>query len=229
MTNYEILGSGNKTMLVLHGWRGSSVEWLAFSESFKSKYKIILVDLPGFGGSYKPDADWGIYEYFEFIKKFLDTMNIKKSVVVGHSFGGRIGILLASRTKIVERLILIDAAGMEIKSIKSRLVLLFKPILKYLPSEIKNAFGSTDYKSAGEMRKIFVKIVNQPLREELGRIKAQTLIVWGEKDAVLALNEAEMLHQGIKGSILRIVWGGDHWPHVRHLDKLIEILQEEGV
>ncbi len=228
LVNYEVVGKG-KPMLILHGWKSCIADWLPFSDQFKSKYRIILVDLPGFGGSSKPNVDWGIYEYFEFTKKFIESLGLKKLAVLGHSFGGRVAILLAARTNLVEKLILVDAAGMELKSWKAILFSLMKPFVSWLPQEVKNRLGSHDYKEAGEMRKIFVKIVNQPLREELAKITTPTLIVWGEKDTILSLKEAKMLHKGIKNSVLRNVWGAGHWPHTQKPEQFAQILQEEGL
>lgn len=236
MINYEIVGPtsprlrrAGQTMLVLHGWGTSLAEWMPFSDSFKSKYRIILVDLPGFGGTTRPSDDWGIYEYFDFTRRFLQSLKIKEAIVMGHSFGGRITVLLAARTNLVKKLILVDAAGMELKSIKARMYKSVSWVFKWLPQEVKNKLGSRDYRQAGDMRKTFVKIINQSLRNELIKIKAPTLIIWGEKDKESSLAEAKMMHLGIKNSILRIVWGGDHWPHVSNLNKLVEILEEEGI
>lgn len=229
LVNYEVMGEGRKNLLILHGWRGHIENWRQVAEKLGERYKVILVDLPGFGGSHKPSDDWGVYEYAKFTEKFLAVVGIKKCVVLGHSFGGRIGILLAARTNLVEKLILVDAAGMEIKSFKVRLMGFLGRFLKFLPRRVKNKLGSKDYKEAGEMRKIFVKTVNQPLRDELSKIKTQTLIVWGDKDKVLSLREAKMLHEGIHGSVLRIVWGASHWPQEEKFGDFMRILEEEGV
>lgn len=229
LTNYEIVGKGKKNLLILHGWKGSLGDWMQVAKGLEKNYRVILLDLPGFGGSGKPAEDWGIYEYGEFAKKFLDTLGIKKTVVMGHSFGGRVGILLAARTSLVERLILVDAAGMETKSLKTKVIKMAKPFVGWLPQEIKNRMGSRNYRDAGDMRKTFVKVVNQPLREELKKIHSPTLIIWGEKDRELSLGEAAMLKDGIAGSKLRIVWGANHFPHLHKYDDFMRILEEENV
>ncbi len=229
LANYEIVGNGKKNMLILHGWKRQIGDWMEVARQLGDRYKVYLLDLPGFGGSAKPNTDWGIYEYFEFTKSFLQELNIKKWTVLGHSFGGRIGILLAARTNLVERLVLVDAAGMEIKSVLSRLIRLIGPTLHWLPQSIKNKFGSRDYREAGQMRKIFVRIVNQPLRDELAKITAPALVLWGEKDKILNSQEAKILHQSIKNSVLRIVWGADHWPHLSKMKEFMGVLEEEGL
>lgn len=229
LVNYEVVGRGKKNLLILHGWKGQVGDWMEVARRLGERYKVYLLDLPGFGASMRPKEDWGIYEYFEFTRKFLQELNIKKWIVLGHSFGGRIAILLAARTNLVEKLILADAAGMELKSVLSRLIRLISPILRWLPQNFKNKFGSRDYREAGEMRRTFVKIVNQPLRKELIKITVPTLIVWGEKDKELSLTEAKLLHQDIKGSTLRIVWGAGHWPQREKLDDFMRILGEERI
>lgn len=223
------LGGVKKPLLVLPGWKSPLADWMPFANQFKNKYKIILLDLPGFGGSAKPKEDWGIYEYFEFTKKFIADLKIKKLTVLGHSFGGRIAILLAARTDLVERLILVDAAGMEVKSLKAILFGWVKPLVRWLPQNIKNKLGSRDYRQAGAMRQTFIKIVNQHLRDELKGISAPTLVVWGEMDSELSLKEARMLRDGIKDSLLRIVWGAGHWPHQGKPADFIRVLEEERV
>lgn len=227
LTNYGMIGEGRKDLLILHGWKGSLNEWKNIAGELSEKYRVILLDFPGFGGSAKPKQDWGIYEYFKFTKKFIAGLKIKKLTVLGHSFGGRIAILLASRTDLVEKLILVAAAGMEVKSLKAVLFGLAKPFMRWLPQNIKTKFGSRDYRQAGAMRQTFTKIVNQHLRDELKRVSAPTLVVWGEMDSELSLKEARMLRRGIKDSLLRIVWGAGHRPHQEKPADFIRVLAEE--
>jgi len=230
LTNYEVVGKGKKNLLILHGWKGQIAHWMPTATELKNRYKVILLDLPGFGGSTKPNENWGVYEYAGFTAKFIQSIGIKKASVLGHSFGGRIAILLASRyPELIERLILVDAAGMEIKSTREKIIKFLSIFKMMFPESIKKKLRSPDYVSAGEMRKIFLKVIRQPLRDELKNISCQTIIVWGEKDKILSLWEAEMLHEGIKKSILRIVWGATHWPHVEKFVDFLNILQEEGV
>ncbi len=229
LTNYEVVGKGKKNMLVLHGWKGQIGDWMEIARRLGDRYKVYLLDLPGFGGSAKPKEDWGVYEYGEFVEKFLRAVGVKKAVVLGHSFGGKLGTLLAARTDLVEKLILVGAAGMEIKKLKARIIEMLKPLVRWLPQEVKNIFGSRDYREAGMMRKVLVRTVGQNSIEELGQISTPTLIVWGEKDGELPFKDARMLHGGIKGSVLRIVWGASHWPHVEKPENFMRILEEEGI
>lgn len=228
LVNYEVLGQGKQNLLILHGWGGSFQEWMPVAEQLKNRYKIWLLDFPGFGSSPRPEGDWGVYEYANLVKEFLTKLEVKDPIVMGHSFGGRIAILLDAK-----KLILVDAAGLEIKSLKAIMSgLIFDRMgfmKKYVPTNLKNLFGSADYRSAGPMRKIFVKVVNKDLSEEIKKVTCPTLTIWGEKDLVLPLSQAIQIKSLISGSVLRIVWGADHWPHLSKKEEFINILEEEGI
>lgn len=226
LVNYEVVGEQNKKdLLILHGWGGSFQEWQGIAENLSQKYRVWSLDFPGFGGSPKPANDWGIYEYANFVKNFIQEFKIKDPIVMGHSFGGRVAILLKA-----SRLILVDAAGLRIKMVIASICGLISDKLgflkKYVPANFKNFFGSADYKSAGPMRKIFVKTVSQDLSDEMKKVTCPTLIIWGENDLVLPLAQAKIIKSLIKNSILRIVWGGDHWPHLSKPKEFLEILNE---
>ena len=221
LVNYEVLGSGKKNIVILHGWGGNFTEWLPVAKRLETRYKIWLLDFPGFGGSPKPGEDWSIYDYARLVQDFIDENKIKDVIVMGHSFGGKVAILLKAK-----KLILVDAAGLEIKSLKAKVLGLAADYLKWLPQNVKNLFGSPDYKSAGNMRKIFVKTVNQNLSKEMTEVKCPALIIWGEKDRVLPISQAKKIKELIGDSEIRVVWGADHWPHLSKPNEFMEILDE---
>lgn len=231
LSNYEIFGEKNKLdLVILHGWGATSREWRRVAMELAKKYRVVVPDLPGFGGTTVPSVAWGVHEYAEWVEGLLEKVGIKKCVVLGHSFGGRLGIILASRNqRLVTRLILVDAAGIEWKSVKAHVFALLSPWVRWVPQKIKNVFGSVDYKNAGEMRQIFVRVVNEDLKYLFDAVQCSTLVVWGEKDMVLPVTQAKLIQRGIKGSILRIVWGANHWPHLTHPQEFMDILREEGV
>ena len=220
LVNYEVTGRG-KDLIILHGWGGSLNEWEKVVESLSLRFRVWRLDFPGFGGSPRPLDSWGVYEYANLVQQFLQVNNIKKPIILGHSFGGRVAILLKA-----EKLILVDAAGQEFKTLKAKIFGLAADYLRWLPQNIKNIFGSPDYRSAGNMRKIFVKVVNQDLSKEMAKVTCPTLIIWGEKDMVLPISQAKIIKKTVVGSILRVVWGADHWPHLSKQREFLEILDE---
>jgi pimeloyl-ACP methyl ester carboxylesterase len=123
----------------------------------------------------------------------------------------------------------VDAAGIQRKSLAFGFWQLAKPFVSWLPQGIKNIFGSEDYKAAGEMRKIFVKVVNEDLRKWFSKILCPVTIVWGENDKVLPIKQGKQMSEEIKNSKFRVVWGGDHWPHIKKFDDFMLVLREEGI
>ncbi|HUD04712.1 MAG TPA: alpha/beta hydrolase [Patescibacteria group bacterium] len=234
LTNYQVLGEAKEVLLILPGWRRSITEWTPIAQNLAAKYKVVLLDLPGFDLTALPKSIFGVCEYASFVKKFLEKLRINKCVILGHSFGGRVAIVLASEGQIVTKLVLVDSAGIEKKSLYVKLANALKiiafPIISALPNSIKNkisnSVGSTDYKTSGEMRKIFVKIVNQDLRKLLPRIKIPTFIIWGDKDDVLSVSQTKIFKQEIKGAKVRIVWGAGHDPHLQRMEQFLTILKE---
>jgi pimeloyl-ACP methyl ester carboxylesterase len=234
LTNYQVFGDAKETLLILPGWRRSISEWTPVAKSLSSRYKVIILDLPGFSATAMPKETFGVFEYADFVRKFLSKLKIDKRIILGHSFGGRLGIVLASDGAIVDKLILVDSAGIEKKSLYARLMrilkAIFSPIFIVLPSSVKNKIsniiGSQDYKTAGEMRKIFVKIVNQDLESLLPKIKIPTFIIWGDKDNILPVSQTKIFKKKIRGSKIRIVWGAGHDPHIQKTEQLISILKD---
>src|SRR3989344_3222224 len=112
LTNYEVVGGGDRKLLILHGWGGSLGDWRRVASDLGTGYKIVLVDLPGFGHTQRPGEVWGVDEYAGWVTSFLDKLKIKRTAVLGHSFGGRVAIAMAAGKykKKAERLILVDAA-----------------------------------------------------------------------------------------------------------------------
>ena len=123
--SYEKLGSQGATpILIMHGWGRSKEEWLAIGKELSKEREVYLLDLPGFGGSTLPSQVNNMEEYTELVIKFCQYLKLKKLILIGHSLGGRVGVLMAqpnSRVD-VEKLVLVDPAGVKSFSLK-RLVL----------------------------------------------------------------------------------------------------------
>jgi len=236
LTNYQILGNEkNKSILILHGWGRNLTDWLNVGQNLSDRYSVILLDLPGHGGTGLPlKQPYDTSNYADFAISFLHKIGIKSTILIGHSFGGKISIDIASKSKIINKLFLIDSSGVETKNnkVKSKIILakIIKSINSLLPSllsrKILLSLASADYKSAGELLPSFKKIVSQNVSDSAKNIKVQTYIIWGEKDKELALVCAKKLHNLISNSIIRIVWGAGHHPHLEKPDKFYNLLRE---
>jgi pimeloyl-ACP methyl ester carboxylesterase len=231
--NTEILGSGGETLVLLHGWGRSLGALRPLGDLLAADYRVVLVDLPGFGRSPLPfsasneGGGWSTLEYTERVKSLLDSLSITECVVLGHSFGGRIASRLAARyPKLVKGLILVGSHGLKRKrSFKDEVRVRWIKFLSASAKKIDGAtgsrlfshyfspkFGSRDYKAAGELRKTLVKTVNEDLSDEVATIRCPTLLVWGANDQETPLDLAINFQRLIPNSLLHVLPNKGHEP-----------------
>ncbi len=101
--NYFQQGQGDTTLLFLHGWCIDGTYWKDQVEYFSKNYNVFAIDLPGFGKSKAERTSWTIEEYANDVAAFIDAMNLKNVVIVGHSMAGEIMLqtALSNNPKIV--------------------------------------------------------------------------------------------------------------------------------
>jgi pimeloyl-ACP methyl ester carboxylesterase len=93
-------------------------------------------------------------------------------------------------------------------------------------STIAERIGSRDYRSAGRMRPILVKVVNEDLRGILPSIRVPTLIIWGDRDQEVPRSSMETMARGIRGSRLEILQGAGHFPFVDRPDRFNNLVND---
>lgn len=101
--NYLQQGKGDTTLLFLHGWCIDGTYWKNQVDYFSKDYNVYAIDLPGFGKSKAERTNWTIEEYANDVIAFIDTMNLKNVVIIGHSMAGEIMLqtALSNNSKIV--------------------------------------------------------------------------------------------------------------------------------
>lgn len=188
--NYKYINKGSQDIVVfLHGWglSGESFERISHLINKSS----IMIDLFGFGKSSLPKDYFDAYEYSYQIFLFLKKIGVDNIVLVGHSFGGRLAIILSSIFQInIKKLILTSSAGINkfslLTSIKVIAYKLYKSTKKFVPYfKLDNFFGSSDYNNCSQIMKgVLVRTVNQDLGRLARKIKIETCIVWDKGDKV---------------------------------------------
>ena len=182
-------------ILILHGWNLSAAKFLTLEDKLKKRgYKTYCIDLPGFGNSDKPKNPLYLSDYVKFVTDFLNKLKINKVIIIGHSFGGRIGIkLTAENPKIVSTLILTGAPGLNPVPRGKILLflyiarvgkLLFKlPIFSILRDNARKllyrlARAGDFYNTDEKMRETFKNIVKEDLTLSMKKIISPTLLIW---------------------------------------------------
>lgn len=209
---YSLLGEGDKVALLLHGWGGSGKVMQPVADLLTG-YKVILPDMYGFGKSEEKDTD--LDGYVDGVIEILKGEKVDRCTVVGHSFGGRVGIRLAVRyPDLVAELVLIDSAGIKPKrGLKYYCKVYWYKISKRMHLQRK-CRGSGDYEVLSDvMRRTFVRVVNTYQNKELGSIRCPTAIIWGRSDKETPMYMARKLQRGISGSTLRVIEGG-HFAYI---------------
>lgn len=231
---YQDTQGNNQTIVLLHGWGQSTELMKPIYEHFKNDFRMINIDLPGFGHSDELKETWGVFEYTEFLHDFLDTLEISNPIFIAHSFGARIAIMYASKYQ-TKQLVLTGAAGIKPKKsfvTKSKIAtykvakkLVKLPGLNRFEDSLKKYFGSSDYKNtSGFKRSSFVKIVNEDLTDLLKEIEAPTLLIWGENDDATPLWMGKIMESKIPDAGLVVFENDDHYAYFHQMQRFNTIV-----
>lgn len=238
---YSDVPGNNPAVVLMHGWGCNrttlaSIEKIAVAEG----RRVINVDFPGFGESEEPPTVWGVEEYTRMMEKLLREINAgDDAVLLGHSFGGRVGILYASRNK-TGKLVLVDAAGVKPKRPLSYYWKVYrfkaaKMLMKLMLGQekaqkridaMRAKRGSADYAAASpRMREILSKVVNEDLTHVMPSINCPTLLVWGEKDTATPMRDARIMERLIPDAGLVSFAGCGHYSFLDNPGQFAAVLR----
>lgn len=210
--SYEISNQNcEKNLIILHGWGSNKRIMQQSFGAFFQDFCHIYIDLPGFGNSSPIPFALKTSDYVEIIKLFLDSMHKKADCIMGHSFGGKIGVLLHPKT-----LILLSSAGiLTQKSLKVRSkIALTKMLNKILPNvskKLKSLLRSSDVANMDEnMYATFKNVVDEDFSEIFANFDNQAYIFWGKEDFTTPLSSGEKIHNLIKDSKF-LALNGNHF------------------
>ncbi len=230
--HYTTDGSeAGEPILLLHGWAADVRTWAPITPAFiEAGYRVFALDLPGHGLSPAPPSPWGIPEYAHFVQSFINKQQLSAVTLIGHSFGGRLSILLGSQPDVpLAKIILINSAGVRIEpsafkklvgQIGSSVSSMTKNtplsrLVQPLRRQYYSLIGAEDYINADDdMRSTFVKVVSQDLQAEAAQISVPTLLIWGVDDQETPLWTGQRLHEKITESELITLDEVGHFAHI---------------
>ena len=204
-------GSSKKTLVLVHGLGASSERWKYVLPLLATEFHVVVPDLVGFGYSDKPLADYTIDFFSNFLEKFLLSLGIEQTSIIGSSLGGQIAAeYTSSHSHSVDKLILVSPSGI----MKQSTFALDAYIMAALyPNEesARNAFETMD----GSGKKIPMEIINgfvtrmklpnakfafmstllglknsDLITKKLENISSPTLVIWGSDDPVIPITFA---------------------------------------
>ncbi len=220
---YFILGKGKPLLFLPGGLRVST--YLQNIHLLSKYYQVIALDLPGFGKSSVPKDVWSLEHYADFISTFLAHLRIPKLHVVGHSYGGGVGLYLAILQKYVDRLVVFSPMG--IASDHNPVVFYFNVLITKTINDalamktnrmrafvFNNAISTVteNFSNATKMLQITNKVLyRQTTPEHLQKIHVPVKILWGKNDELFPLRNGHYLQKHIRHSTLEVLDGNHDW------------------
>jgi pimeloyl-ACP methyl ester carboxylesterase len=232
---YVEAGSG-PVVVLLHGLGGNSTNWAFNTPALAQKFRVVVPDQVGFGGSDKPLVNYRIGTYVDFLDKFLSELKVERATLVGNSMGGWVAAAYALKYPAkVERLVLVDAAGFappkefdlhtlaglnpstrdEMKRLAN--LVFFNPLFK---SDAAIDVLLAQRMSAGDGYTIqrLVESIHRGddmLDGKLGAVRQPVLLVWGREDGLTPLaREGERFKRELPSAQLVVFEQCGHVPQV---------------
>ena len=236
--HYTDCGQGHP-LLLLHGWGCNTTTFNTIRPFLEERMRVITVDFAGFGQSDEPREVWGVEQYTRSIEALAEHEGVENPILVGHSFGGRVSIVYASRNK-TQKVILVDAAGVKPRrtfayyrkvysfKLMKRLARIFlgKRRAEEWADRRRAKVGSSDYSNASPMmRAILSKCVNEDLCHLMPKIEASTLLFWGENDTATPLADAKKMEGLIPDAGLVTVAGAGHFSFLENTPLFLRVVE----
>jgi pimeloyl-ACP methyl ester carboxylesterase len=248
---------GGTPMVLVHGIGATLDHWGLVLPVLAATRRVIALDLPGFGRSEKPDRHYNPQSFVEALRAFLDALGLDRIVLVGHSMGGAITAeFTLTYPGRIERLVLVDAAGMTRmptrlldflviqfeKSVDAkkvhlppRLVRAMAKVMFYEPvpfaeRNIGRILASMSEGDWPDRVRSFVRaatgLSRSQVRTRLMEFETPTLIVWGERDRVLPIRHGRALAAGIRGSRIVVFPDTGHCPQIERPARFCDELEK---
>ncbi len=237
-------GGASGNIVLIHGLGGFAERWSTVMPILSKKYRVIAPDLPGYGFSDKPSIDYTPEFFSKFVFDFLDSLDIRKTNMIGTSLGGQIVAECAiTQSKMIEKIILASPSGI-MKNSTPTLDAYSMAALYPSYDTVKTAYemmtGSKNVTT--ESIEGFIKRMtqpnakmafmstllglknSQPITDRLPNITAPTLIIWGKQDTLIPVKYANDFTVSIKNCQLEIMETCGHTPHIEEPAKFSQII-----
>lgn len=244
--HYTIEGKGKQKVLLLHGWGCDMSLMQPVADALTQTHTVMLIDFPGHGESGRPPEPWGVPEYAECLKALMYKFAFFPCSVIAHSFGCRVAAWLEiTEPSLFDKIVFTGAAGIRPKPTpesqkrnrKYQRLKGYTETLKKIPlmrsaasgiqERLRQHYGSRDYNALDEeMRKTFVKVIQQDLTDCYNRFNASTLLIWGDADTETPIWMAREMDHLIPDSGLVILEGGSHFAYLEQIGRFNMIVKQ---
>jgi len=221
--SYEILNPNAKVdLIILHGWGSNKNIMKKAFEPYMDSFRHIYIDLPGFGNS-TCNLTLSTKDYARVVELLMIHLNAQKHIIAGHSFGGKVALLLDPQV-----LVLLSSAGIYTpKPFKIHAKIAIFKLFKLLGfSKFRKLFVADDAKELSEpMYQTFKTVVNEDFSKEFAQYNGKALLCWGRDDTATPLSSGEKINELISDSTL-VPYDGDHFFFMKHAKNISKKIEE---
>lgn len=223
------------TLLLIHGYTSNKDIWNKFVTALGHRYHVVVPDLAGHGKSVASmEFDYSLTGHTSMLEKFIQAKGLTNFVLIGNSMGGGISAMYASKyPNKVKALVLIDSFGfIETSPVEEHEISPNNPLYNvctlseydryvsaamvnppYIPHSVKKYLMQQKCARHTLEEKMYIALYNCLGIEQVEQeISAATLIIWGKKDRIIHVDNAQIHHENIAQSKVVIFNHIGHMP-----------------
>lgn len=210
-THYMVAGEGSP-LILLHGGANDWSDWELNIGPLSQYYRVYAPDLVGYGLSDRPEVDYSMDYFVDFLYNFTQALELKRANLAGYSLGGGIALGFALRfPSRVEKLVLVDSTGLG-KDIS--------PLGRFI-----GTLGTVVGRLRGQRPPPSLQGTEcVTFLDRLPEVQAPTLIVWGKKDIYLPVAYAYAAHKLLANSHLHVFSRSGHAPHKERSEEFTQLV-----
>jgi pimeloyl-ACP methyl ester carboxylesterase/tetratricopeptide (TPR) repeat protein len=231
-------------VILLHGYGDSSVSYSRVMPLMDAKYRVFALDQRGHGESDRPESGYKFADFAADVLAFMDAKKIKKAIIVGHSMGSFVAQHIAvNAPERVEKLVLIGSAATVRNDLVGELKKAVDELKDPVPVEFIREFqygtvyqkppedfmnriiGESQKLPARVWREVMSGMIAADSKSQLGKIKAPTLILWGDREPTFKRAEQDELRTGIPHALFKVYPGIGHCPNWERPEEVVRDLE----
>jgi pimeloyl-ACP methyl ester carboxylesterase len=201
-------------IILVHGLGASSTWWFpVVPELSAAHFRLLAPDLPGFGRS--PGPALNVQHTARAIISLADHLGLGEFFICGHSMGGAVAAeIAANHPGRIRRLILVDSAGIPGTGPRRVIGRLLQP-WSWCPGWFyRTLIGDVIRAGPTSMMRGMRELRHYDIRPTLRRVRAETLIIWGEKDSLTPADHGQQMAAQLPRGRLEFVPGVRHLPMI---------------
>lgn len=209
------------TILFLHGWQGNKNSFISAIKFFNHKFNTLSISMPPYKNSVIPLS---MEDYKNITYSILKTLNLSSIIIICHSFGFRVTLMLSTTDINIIKLVVTGGAGIKLKpNFFKKLTQQFHQIFLHTNPDYFNQIASSDYRNLSPVDKItFKNIVNKDLTNHLKLIKCPIYLFWGDKDLSTNIKITKIIKKFHPNCKIKIVKNGTHFCYLEHSQLFID-------